>query len=80
MPGVHMVSYTWALNDCFPLRLPSYIYRRNVGVTCLFHDFKSYSFEGDFYTLFFILLFFFSNATTCSYELRGFSLLVVAIV
>jgi len=22
MPGVRMVSYTWALNDCFPLRLP----------------------------------------------------------
>jgi len=52
MPGVHMVNYTWALNDCFPLRLQSYIYRRNVGVVCLFRDFKLCSFEGDFFTLF----------------------------
>ena len=47
-----MVSYTWALNDCFALRMPSYMYGRNVGVMCLFHDFKSCSFAGDFFTLF----------------------------
>jgi hypothetical protein len=53
----HMVSYTWALIDCFPLRLPSYIYRRNAGVTCIFHEFKSCSFEGDFFYVIFDCVF-----------------------